>query len=86
LVALKFLPEGKSSGLPEARELAAEVELSLWPGNGGTKLRLVSMGNSKVEVEKLGFYRECVRIGRCGVEPHQRAASGRVRRGMKRIG
>jgi hypothetical protein len=72
--------------LPEARVLAAKVELSIWSGNGGTKLRLVSMDNSKVEAEKFGFFRECVRIGRCGFEPHQRAAFGRVRGGMKRIG
>jgi len=62
--------------LPEARELTAEVELSLWPGNGGTKLRLVSMDNTKVEAEKLGFFGECVRIGRCGFEAHERATFG----------
>jgi len=34
------------------------------------------MDNTKVEAEKLGFFRECVRIGRCGFEAHERATFG----------
>ena len=66
--------------------LAGHRELCFRTGDGGAELGLVGFRDGEVEAEQSGLLRERLRT-RCGsFEAEERAAFGRVRGGMERIG
>ncbi len=76
----------RNSAQGVSNELAGDGELAFCTGDGGAELRLVGSRDGEVEADNSDLLRERVWIGRGRLKVEQRAAFGRVRGRMKRIG